>query len=160
MDVSIAEHPFDNASVRERPFLYTGDPNRHLIHSDLRKPFGFICVHARTNNVIFCPRAAQIHGEWRASRYSLQGFSQWYEPEQRNLLIQSLLLESEHTGFQIDLRIAWNQQAIRIWFLSCRLHNELFRCGWVRPLISHQSFEEAFGKVSGSLSSSSSLRKA
>lgn len=159
MDVVIPEHLINPVQVEEQPYFYSNGSKQH--HHQVRqgRPFGFICVHPRATRVQFCQHAARMHGEQQASRYSLQGFAQWYLPEQRNLLIQSLLLEPEQKGFQIDLRIAWNQQAIRIWFIPCRLQQLYFRCGWVRPLSTHQSFAGVSGNASVS-SSSSSLRKA
>lgn len=146
MDVLIAEHPR----------FYGGVPQQHQLARRDRR-LGLICVYPQGKHVRFCEHAAHLHGELHASCYSLQNFAQWYEPEQRNLLMQSLLLEPEQKGFQIDLRIAWSQQAIRIWFIPCRLQQLYFRCGWVRPLQNDQSFVGGSGKES--LSSSSSLRK-
>lgn len=95
---------------------------------------GFVLILPELDRVFWSDSAAMLHGEQPKARaeFNLRQFMQWYLPNQRDLFAQSLFVETDGRGFQIDLCIAHNHQLIRYLCIPLKHRNRLIWAGFVR----------------------------
>jgi len=74
---------------------------------------GFVMVLPEQNKVYWNRIAAKLHSEFCCQNlmFDIKQFLQWYQPEQRELLSQSLFVEQR--AFQLDVTIAHNHHHLR-----------------------------------------------
>lgn len=78
---------------------------------------GFVMILPEQNKVYWNRIAAKLHSEFCTLNilFNMKQFVQWYQPNQRELLSQSLFVEQN--AFQLDLTIAYNRYHLRYCFL-------------------------------------------
>ena len=81
--------------------------SQHIEH------IGFVMVLPEQNKVYWNRIAAKLHSECCTQNlmFDIKQFLQWYQPEQRELLSQSLFVEQQ--AFQLDVTIAHNRHHLR-----------------------------------------------
>ncbi|MFU8784034.1 hypothetical protein [Aliidiomarina sp.] len=74
---------------------------------------GFVMVLPEQNKVYWNQITAKLHNECCTQNlmFDIKQFLQWYQPEQRELLSQSLFVEQQ--AFQLDVTIAHNRHHLR-----------------------------------------------
>ena len=88
-------------------------PLQGYLRSQQIENIGFVMILPEQNKVYWNRIAAKLHGEFCTHNlmFDIKQFLQWYQPEQRELLSQSVFFE-EH-AFQLDLTIAHNHHHLR-----------------------------------------------
>ncbi|EGN74325.1 hypothetical protein A28LD_2111 [Idiomarina sp. A28L] len=102
---------------------------------------GFVLFLPELDRVFWSERAASLHGEQLSAQteFNLRQFMQWYLPNQRDLFAQSLFVEAQGSGFQIDLCIAHNKQHVRYLCIPLKYRNTFIWAGFVRSARANNS---------------------
>lgn len=101
---------------------------------------GFVLIIPTLDRVYWSEPAASLHGEDAdtCTQFNLRQFMQWYEPNQRDLFVQSLFSEQQSHGFQIDLCIAHSNQYLRYLCIPIAYKSSVMWAGFVRATIAHK----------------------
>ena len=116
-------------------------PLQGYLRSQHIENIGFVMILPEQNKVYWNRIAAKLHGEFCTHNlmFDIKQFLQWYQPEQRELLSQSVFVEQR--AFQLDLTIAHNRHHLRYCLLplaeflqgkAAEPHRENIWVGFVR----------------------------